>query len=262
MISALFVHGAGGGGWEWNIWARVFAAAGFSVCTPDLRSTSEGLANTQLIDYCAQVRAHCERLRQQTAGGADKSGDGAIVLIGASLGGLLALMNSDCADALVLVNPMPPWPLNLRLPDRSRYPDLIRWGADASIESTRRSVPDADDAACLYALRRWRDESGAVMNSAKAGVVAGKPNCPVLVVASEFDVDVPYAVSAGLAEALTAQLHTAAGASHTGPLLGADATSIALRVVAWVNQWIRHASSARLNTSSPTVAARQSGRLE
>jgi len=239
VISALFVHGAGGGGWEWNIWTRVFAAAGFSVHAPDLQSTAEGLASTQWLDYCAQVRTHCEWLRGQAAGGPDKRGDTTVVLIGASLGGLLALVNADCADALVLVNPMPPSPLNSRLPDQSRYPDVIGWGRDATIESTRRAVPDADDAACLYALRRWRDESGAAMNSAKAGVAAVKPNCPVLVVASELDADVPLALSTELAEVLAATLYAVPAASHVGPLFGSSAASIARRVVAWVNQCVR-----------------------
>ena len=39
----VFVHGAGGGGWEWAVWARVFAAAGIAVAAPDLRPAAAGL---------------------------------------------------------------------------------------------------------------------------------------------------------------------------------------------------------------------------
>ena len=30
--SAVFVHGAGAGGWEWTAWARVFAVPAWAAC--------------------------------------------------------------------------------------------------------------------------------------------------------------------------------------------------------------------------------------
>ena len=30
----LLIHGAGGGGWEWNLWAPVLKARGFAVAAP------------------------------------------------------------------------------------------------------------------------------------------------------------------------------------------------------------------------------------
>lgn len=51
------VHGAGGGGWEWSIWARGLAVAGFDVLAPDLVPAHGGLAATRLADYREQVRA-------------------------------------------------------------------------------------------------------------------------------------------------------------------------------------------------------------
>ena len=49
--AVVFVHGAGGGGWEWDAWARVFAAEGWRVFAPDLQPAAEGLAATRLDDY-------------------------------------------------------------------------------------------------------------------------------------------------------------------------------------------------------------------
>ena len=35
--AVVLVHGAGGGGWEWDAWARVFAAGDWRVFAPDLQ---------------------------------------------------------------------------------------------------------------------------------------------------------------------------------------------------------------------------------
>jgi len=49
---ALLVHGAGGGGWEWNIWKRIFQVHGFMGHAPDLLPSANGLRDTSLEDYC------------------------------------------------------------------------------------------------------------------------------------------------------------------------------------------------------------------
>jgi pimeloyl-ACP methyl ester carboxylesterase len=253
--AVLFVHGAGGGGWEWNVWTRVFAAEGLVVHAPDLKPAAGGLAVTRLQDYSGQVRAFIEGLRSRrtnapvgagmtaTAGRMEKSvavmpapaESATLILVGASLGGLLALKNAEYADALVLINPIPPSPLNTQLPEQSDYPAIIPWRTNASLESTRRALPDADEAAQLYAFRRWRDESGMVMNAARRGVAIQKSDCPTLVIASECDADVPAAASTALAQSLSADLHMVSQASHVGPLLGRNATCVAERVVEWLN---------------------------
>ena len=228
MRTALFVHGAGGGGWEWNVWARVFAASGFAVQVLDLQPARAGLAQTRLGDYSAQVAGHVESLRSRDR-------DGKIVLVGASLGGLLALMNAGWADALVLVNPMPPAPPHPGLPARDNYPAIVPWGTNATLESTRRALPDADEATCLYAFRRWRDESGEVLNDARAGLAVATVVRPILVMASECDEDVSAQSSVELAGTLGADLFLVGGASHVGPLLGRKAAQSAERAVAWLN---------------------------
>lgn len=222
--AALFVHGAGGGGWEWNVWTRRFAAAGWRVAAPDLLPTRDGLAATALDDYLDQVVTVAEALPSPR------------VLVGASLGGLLALMAAQRVEvaALVLVNPMPPAPWHHRLPERADYPVIVPWGRDASLEGTRRALPDADEATCLYAFRHWRDESGAALSAARAGVAVAPPACPLLVLASEDDEDVPAAVSADFAQAVGASLLRVPG-SHVGPLLGREAARFATLAVEWLN---------------------------
>lgn len=220
--SALMIHGAGGGGWEWDVWRRVFTAAGQRAAAPDLQPAADGIEATTLHDYEAQVRHWM---------GAERPG----LVIGASLGGLLALRCRSAAygTALVLVNPMPPAGLPGVAPLGARYPDRVPWRDNASLASTARSLPDADAAAWHVAWRRWRDESGAVMNVAASGVPIERPDAPVLVVISERDTDVPAATSRALASALGADVLDVPAASHVGPLLGRHAADVAERVLAW-----------------------------
>lgn len=222
--SVLFVHGAGGGGWEWAVWARVFAAQGWRVAMPDLVPAPAGLAGTALGDYRAQVVAAAGALPAPR------------VLVGASLGGLLALMAAEevAPSALLLVNPLPPAPFASELPSRAPYPAIVRWGRDASLAGTRRALPDADESTALFAFRRWRDESGAVLEAARAGVGIAPPRCPSRVIASDADDDVPAVVSARLASACGADLVRVPG-SHVGPLLGRQAADVAVQAVTWLN---------------------------
>lgn len=221
-VSALLVHGAGGGGWEWNVWREVFAAHGFDARASDLQPAPQGLGATSLEDYIAQVRAALEALSRPR------------VLVGASLGGLLAMMCAEEVDALVLVNPIPPSPWHAALPQRE-WPDVVPWQHDARLATTRRALPDADDASALFAFRHWRDESGAVLRDAHADVAIERPLCPVLCIASAQDEDVPPSTTAVLAEAWNASLLRVPSTSHVGPLIGRDAAAVAAQAAAWLS---------------------------
>ena len=219
----LFVHGAGGGGWEWNVWARIFKAHGFDVQAPDLLPSVNGLANTSLEDYQRQIQQHVLAINSPK------------IIIGASLGGLLALMNADHADAIVLINPMPPAPWDLHMAAQEHYPAVIPWQSRSSLRGTHRALFDCDAVTCLYAFRHWRDESGAAMNAAMAGVDIIRPNCPVLLMGSEHDKDVPFSVLKNLATSLNAAFINLPESSHVGPLLGKAASRCALDSVAFLN---------------------------
>lgn len=227
------VHGAGGGGWEWIVWARALALDGFEVLAPDLMPATGGLAATRLDDYRRQVAAWC-----------DGAGSGCM-LVGASLGGLLALAVARAAGAraLVLVNPLPPAGLASR---RAASPPVIPWRREATLRGTRAAMPDADHAAQVFAFRRWRDESGAVVDEACAGLVVDPPGCPVLVIASERDEDVPFEASRALADTLGADFECVRSASHVGPLLGTQAPAVAARASDWLRRLENEAGPPRL----------------
>jgi len=227
QATAVCVHGAGGGGWEWGIWARVLAVRGFSVIAPDLMPAAEGIAQTRFIDYRRQVADWCRGVGDE------------VVLIGASLGGLLALAVAHEVKpaALVLVNPLPPAGVIAR-PLHDPRPAVVPWASERSLASTRRAMPDADDAACLYALRRWRDESGTALNEARDGIAIDLPRCPTLLLAGELDLDVPAAVARSLAVRLSADFQSVPQASHLGPVLGRTAADIAARAADWLSERI------------------------
>lgn len=227
MPGVVLVHGAGAGGWEWAAWARVFAAAGHVVAAPDLAPAPAGLAATGFDDYLAQVRAWVAASPRPR------------VLVGASLGGLLAAAAADGVDALVLVNPLPP----AGLPGGDPVPELVPWGRRASLAGTRRALPGADDAAALFAFRCWRDESGRVLREARAGRPVPRPAVPVLVIASDGDTDVPPAASAALAADWGASLWRVPG-GHVDPLLGRQAPALAEAVLGWIAA-LRAAAPAR-----------------
>ncbi|MBB1060296.1 alpha/beta hydrolase [Marilutibacter spongiae] len=235
---ALLLHGAGGGGWEWAVWSRVFEAAGLVVSAPDLLPVGDGLAATGLDDYRSQADAALRALPRPR------------LLVGASLGGLLAAaIAPDSADALVLVNPLPPAPWAAALPARD-WAGRVSWGRLARLDSTRRAIPDAEPATALFAFRRWRDESGQVLRQAHAGLALSRPDCPVLCMASIDDDDVPPGLTGALAHAWGADMVTLPGASHVGPLLGREAAACAETVLAW---WARSAPGVR----SPASPARR-----
>src|SRR6185312_4843359 len=103
-VDAVMIHGAGGGGWEYDAWQSAFAAAGFAVHAPDLIPNAEAIETTLFSDYLQQVISWTDPLTNP-------------VIVGASMGAVLALKIAERVSpcALVLVNPMPPMGLTSAL---------------------------------------------------------------------------------------------------------------------------------------------------
>jgi pimeloyl-ACP methyl ester carboxylesterase len=221
-VTVLAVHGAGGGGWEWDVWAPVLAARGWRLHAPDLQPSARGLAGSRLQHYQAQVEQAALAMPAP------------VVLLGASLGGLLVLAASAAVQpaAVILVNPLPPAGTGPGPMPRS-WPTVVPW-TRAALAGTVADLPDADLATARWAHRRWRDESGAVLRQAQAGIAVTRPSCPVLVLAAALDDDVPPALSRALAASLDADFAQVAGCSHLGILVGDRAAAAATLAAAWL----------------------------
>lgn len=217
---ALFLHGAGGGGWEWRIWCAVWSARGWHVRAPDLMPVAAEPASTRWSDYLSQVEQAVEDARPAC-------------IVGASLGGLLALAVASHARGLVLINPLPPAPWHAQLPPRA-WPPRVEWRRQARLDSTRRAASDADEASMLHAFRHWRDESGDVLRTASAGVALPSPPHRCLVIASDDDRDVPAQASRAMANSWNADWLGVRG-GHLSPLMGPLAAGIAAQAVEWMN---------------------------
>ncbi|MFN3682350.1 MAG: alpha/beta hydrolase [Fimbriimonadaceae bacterium] len=224
-LSVAMIHGAGGGAWEFRLWRRVFERAGWAVIAEDLRPGPQGLARTSLADYRAQV---LEWPRGALAPDA---------AIGASMGGWLALHAAEAwrAEALVLINPVPPCGAAARWQPAGPIPEIVPWSR-STLQDTALALPDADPAVVRWAAARWRDESGLVLRELAAGAEAPRPSCPTLVVVSERDTDVPPEASLAVARWCGAETAAIPGASHVGPLLGSSASSCARLALDWIQR--------------------------
>ncbi|HWY62812.1 MAG TPA: alpha/beta hydrolase [Rhizomicrobium sp.] len=100
----VMIHGAFAGPWSWDEFAAKFRDAGYKVHAPSLRhhdgeKPPASLGQTSLTDYADDLETLLEEL------------DAPPILIGHSMGGLLAQMLAARCDvrALVLLAPSAPW---------------------------------------------------------------------------------------------------------------------------------------------------------
>jgi pimeloyl-ACP methyl ester carboxylesterase len=217
---ALMLHGAGGGAWEWRIWQRVFEAAGIPTHALELIPNGK-LAQTRYEDYLAQLQ-QAWRSSQAT------------ILLGASLGGLLAAELAAQAppnlQALILAAPVPPTGSARRVAG-----DLKRWAHGVQLADTVAALPDADPASQAFAHQHWRDESALVLNSAFAGREISAFNVPTLLLIAEQDQDIDEVALRAWAAGARMDVQYARGCSHAGLLLGRNAARTASTALAWLH---------------------------
>lgn len=223
QTTVVMIHGAGGGGWEYDFWKPVFQKAGYKVVARDLMPAKGGLAHTNFTHYVDQVVSWCPK-------------SGRVVLVGASMGGILALKAAEkvTPSAIVLVNSVPPADV-AQLPFNQPAPDVVEW-ANGPLKDTEDSMPDSNRKTILWAWKKWRNESGTVMNQIRTGIIVEKPNCRSLVVIGENDTDIPPAVSRQMASHFSSKILAYPKMSHVGPLLSTKAKTVAADVIHWLKK--------------------------
>lgn len=225
----VLIHGAGGGAWEYDFWAPVFKQAGYQTIAKDLQPVRNRYDLTQFSDYEQQVINWVPAGQQS-------------VLIGASLGGILALSTAKQLNprAIVLVNPVPP--AGIRPPKSFPYPPIIEW-ENGPLQDTIDSMSDSDRTTIEWAHKLWRNESGQVLKQVSdPGISVEQPNCPILVVISQNDTDILPETSRKLAEAYEATTLELPKTSHVGPLLGRSAPDVAKKVLSWIQTQLKSKS--------------------
>lgn len=99
-LSALMIHGAGGGAWQWIHWQRIWSALGVHLCVPTLVTPLPPEKPAPLSDY---VRQACSNIDTRWR-------DRPWLVVGASLGASIALEVGRYLrpHGMVLINPYVP----------------------------------------------------------------------------------------------------------------------------------------------------------
>ncbi len=228
----VFIHGAGGGGWEWEYWKRYFESHNYPCYAPTLiGDKKKKLKDITISDYLKQLQNLVDILQQKP------------YVIGASMGGFLAqkLAETRYVAGAVLVNSAPPQGVAKGLWPTKKYTnveDIIKWSTESTLQDTIDCMPEADKKTFHWAHKKWRDESGKIIKELRSGLPIDKKKvqAKVLVVAGENDVDITPIVSFEIAKYYNADYFQFAGVSHVGALLGRRWQDIAAVVKVWIEK--------------------------
>jgi pimeloyl-ACP methyl ester carboxylesterase len=222
------IHGAANSATIWTYWQQALAEAGWPSHAIDLRghgrSAPVDLSATRMTDYAEDVRTLLAQLPPNA------------VLMGWSLGGLVALMVAAAGAAAACVALAPSAPARSRdaaatLRRGVFGPDeygLTRGGA-----MNPRAMPDLDPEERAVAIGSLCDDSRYARDDRQAGIVIERLPCSLLLVTGTADRQWPVSRYEGLW--LPADYVSVDGASHWGLVLSRRAiASLAPAVFGWL----------------------------
>ena len=223
----VFIHGAGGGRWEWEYWRNYFRNQGFDCYCPTLTGDKDAIEEVTFDDYLLQIKKLIKQIGAKP------------IIIGASMGGIIAqkLAESKLAKAIVLINSVPPKGVTKKNKRKiKKYPPIIKWSTQSKLQDTINSMPEASRKTILWAHKRWRDESGKVLNEILKGIDINKKQitCPILVMAGKNDEDITPEESLEIAHYYNADYFAFEDVSHVGALLGKHFKKIAAVTGEWI----------------------------
>ena len=227
--SIILVHGAATSAGVWTFWQRELAASGRASHALDLRghgqSDGADLSHTSMSDYASDLRSVAEEFARPP------------VLMGWSMGGLLAMMVAAAVDAVACVALAPSAPAKRRDSLRTLRAGEFgpeEYGITSLDPGDQPEMPDLDQEEREIALASLSRESRLARDERAAGIVVEPPGCPLLIVTGASDTRWPPQKYDDLP--LEAEFHNVAGASHWGLVLSrraiAAATPVLLRWLA------------------------------
>jgi pimeloyl-ACP methyl ester carboxylesterase len=182
----ILVHGAANSGRVWTFWQHELARRGWTSHAIDLRGhgTSEigDLGTTSMADYATDVVTLARTLRQPP------------ILIGWSMGGLVAMMAAAMCDAQACVGLAPSTAAPSRdhsIPLRAGVFGAEEYGIVDRDPDRQPSMADLDGEERVVALESLGLESRMARDERKAGIVIAPLPCPVLIVTDTADTQWP-----------------------------------------------------------------------
>jgi pimeloyl-ACP methyl ester carboxylesterase len=208
----ILVHGAANAAAVWSVWQQRLADAGWASYALDLRghgrSAPLDLSHISMHDYAADVRALAAQLKRPP------------VLMGWSMGGLVAMMTAADGGASACVALAP------SMPARSRDTHMTlrtgefgpeEYGVSDRNPDHQPAMPDLDRDERVIALSSLGKESRLARDERQAGVVIEAIRCPLLIVTGTTDTQWPRERYHHLW--LKADYLSVEGASHWGLVL-------------------------------------------
>ena len=224
----VLVHGAANSATIWTLWQRELAAHGWASYAIDLRGHGRSqridLSRTSMHDYAADVCALARQFKPPP------------VVLGWSMGGLVALMVAAAGLASATVALAPSTPARQRDPAvelRTGEFGPEEYGITHHDPEGQRAMPDLDREERLTALASLGRESRLAKDERKAGIVVESLPCPLLLVTGTADKAWPAERYQGLWQ--KADHLSVEGASHWGLVLNRRALAT---LIPAVSRWL------------------------
>jgi pimeloyl-ACP methyl ester carboxylesterase len=233
--TVVLVHGAANSAGVWRFWRERLEAHGFPTRAPDLRGHGAApcvdLGRVSMADYVADVRTVIETL------------PGLPVLVGWSMGGLVALMYGAVAPTLgvLALGPSTPGPLLEAPASAPPSPGLYgpeAYGITSTTSPSQPTMPDLDAEEVGIALATLGPESAFARQERRRGVWFPPRGVTdsILVVAGERDESFPPHACRRVARFLGAGYAELPGASHWGLVLNRRALDAGWpAIAAWLD---------------------------
>jgi len=225
---AVLVHGAANSAGIWRFWQQALAERGWASFALDLRghgrSGPHDLSTTSMRDYAADVCSLTVQLRPPP------------VLLGWSMGGLVALMAAAEAGAAacVCLAPSAPAPqADVSIAPRAGEFGPEEYGLTGDVASDERAMPDLDGEERQIARASLGRESRWARDERQAGIVVAAVRCPLLIVTGTADRSWPLSRYRDVP--LAAGWLSVEGASHWGLVLNRRALAM---LVPAVTRWL------------------------